>query len=49
MFGKRVNFAGMVFNVITNVIIFLVLKGVVRVFSDLQVYFFNLIINLIIF
>ena len=47
MFGKRVNFAGMLFNVIANVI-FLVLKEVVRVFSDLQVYFFNLIINLII-
>ena len=35
MFGKRVSFAGMLFNVIINVIIFLVLKGVVRVFSDL--------------
>ena len=35
MFGTRVSFAGMLFNVIINVIIFLVLKGVVRVFSDL--------------
>ena len=35
MFGKRVSFAGMLFNVIINVIIFSVLKGVVRVFSDL--------------
>ena len=35
MFGGRVSFAGMLFNVIINVIIFLVLKGVVRVFSDL--------------
>ena len=35
MFGKRVSFAGMLFNVIINVIIFLVLKGVVTVFSDL--------------
>ena len=32
---ERVSFAGMLFNVIINVIIFLVLKGVVRVFSDL--------------
>ena len=35
MFGKRVSYAGMLFNVIINVIIFSVLKGVVRVFSDL--------------
>ena len=32
---ERVSFAGMLFNVIINVIIFLVLKGVVRVVSDL--------------
>ena len=35
MFRKRVSFAGMLFNVIINVIIFLVLKRVERVFSDL--------------
>ena len=35
MFGKRASFAGMLFHMIINVIIFLVLKGVVRVFSDL--------------
>ena len=35
MFGGGVSFAGMFFNVITNLIIFLVLKRVVKVFSDL--------------
>ena len=35
MFGGRVSFVGMLFNVIINVITFLVLKRVVRVFSDL--------------
>ena len=35
MFEKRVSFAGMLFNVIINVTIFLVLKRVVRVFLDL--------------
>ena len=32
---KCVSFAGMLFNLIINIIIFLVLKGIVRVFSDL--------------
>ena len=35
MFEKRVSFAGTLFNVIINIIIFLVLKSVVRVFLDL--------------
>ena len=35
MFGGLVSFAGMFFNVIINVTIFLVLKRVARVFSDL--------------
>ena len=35
MFGGRVSFLGMLFNVIVNVIIFLVLKTIVTVFSDL--------------
>ena len=34
MFGGRVSFAGMLFNVIINVIIFLVLKGVMGVFGE---------------
>ena len=33
MFEKRVSFAGMLFNVIINVIISLVLKGVMGVFG----------------
>ena len=46
MFEKRVSFAGILFNVITNVIIFLVLK------RDVTQYFQicnNVIINVIIF
>ena len=35
MFGELVSFLGMFFNVIINVTIFLALKRVVRVFSDL--------------
>ena len=33
MFGKRVSFADMLFNVIINVIIFLVLKGLKEYFQ----------------
>ena len=33
MFGKRVSFAGILFNVILNAITFLVLKGVMGVFG----------------
>ena len=37
------------FNMIINAIIFLVLRGVVRVFSDLQLYFLKVILNVTIF
>ena len=36
MFEKRVSFAGLLFNVIINVITFLVLKGVVGVFRRMS-------------
>ena len=39
----------MFFNVIINVIIFLVLREVMGVFLDLQVYVFDAILNVIIF